>query len=483
MAAFIISIIVLVGGYAVYGWIAEKVFGIDSTRPTLATTMADGVDYIPMPTWRVFLIQFLNIAGLGPIFGAIMGVMFGPAAFLWIVLGTIFGGAVHDFISAMMSLRSGGDSLPELVGRELGPVIKQILRVASVALLVLVGAVFIITPAGLLSDMTPAWADSIFWVSVIFLYYALATMLPIDKLIGRFYPVFGAALLFMAGGLLVVLLSGSVTIPDGFSDGLQSRFGDEAHPVFPMMFVSIACGAISGFHATQSPMMARCLKNEKLARPVFYGAMVAEGLVALIWAAAAIAFTGSYDNLREYMASHSGAGALVHEISVEWLGAVGGFLALLGVIAAPITTGDTALRSARLIIADFLHIDQSKFMKRLLVSLPVFAATFALMMMDFNVLWRYFAWSNQTLSAFTLWAATVYLARHGKAYVICLVPALFMTAVVVSYILFAPSPEGFGLGLPLASGIAVAVDVIVGAMFFRYLRLLNNSNRLSIVRK
>ncbi len=483
MAAFIISIIVLVGGYAVYGWIAEKVFGIDSTRPTPATTMADGVDYIPMPTWRVFLIQFLNIAGLGPIFGAIMGVMFGPAAFLWIVLGTIFGGAVHDFISAMMSLRSGGDSLPELVGRELGPVIKQILRVASVALLVLVGAVFIITPAGLLSDMTPAWADSIFWVSVIFLYYALATMLPIDKLIGRFYPVFGAALLFMAGGLLVVLLSGSVTIPDGFSDGLQSRFGDEAHPVFPMMFVSIACGAISGFHATQSPMMARCLKNEKLARPVFYGAMVAEGLVALIWAAAAIAFTGSYDNLREYMASHSGAGALVHEISVEWLGAVGGFLALLGVIAAPITTGDTALRSARLIIADFLHIDQSKFMKRLLVSLPVFAATFALMMMDFNVLWRYFAWSNQTLSAFTLWAATVYLARHGKAYVICLVPALFMTAVVVSYILFAPSPEGFGLGLPLAVGIAVAVDVIVGAMFFRYLRLLNNSNRLSIVRK
>ncbi len=483
MAAFIISIIVLVGGYAVYGWIAEKVFGIDSTRPTPATTMADGVDYIPMPTWRVFLIPFLNIAGLGPIFGAIMGVMFGPAAFLWIVLGTIFGGAVHDFISAMMSLRSGGDSLPELVGRELGPVIKQILRVASVALLVLVGAVFIITPAGLLSDMTPAWADSIFWVSVIFLYYALATMLPIDKLIGRFYPVFGAALLFMAGGLLVVLLSGSVTIPDGFSDGLQSRFGDEAHPVFPMMFVSIACGAISGFHATQSPMMARCLKNEKLARPVFYGAMVAEGLVALIWAAAAIAFTGSYDNLREYMASHSGAGALVHEISVEWLGAVGGFLALLGVIAAPITTGDTALRSARLIIADFLHIDQSKFMKRLLVSLPVFAATFALMMMDFNVLWRYFAWSNQTLSAFTLWAATVYLARHGKAYVICLVPALFMTAVVVSYILFAPSPEGFGLGLPLAVGIAVAVDVIVGAMFFRYLRLLNNSNRLSIVRK
>lgn len=471
MTAFLISIAVLIGGYFVYGLIAEKIFGTDPSRPTPAMTRPDGVDFVPLPTWRVFLIQFLNIAGLGPIFGAIMGVMFGPAAFIWIVAGTILGGAVHDFISAMMSLRHDGESLPELIGRELGPVVKQILRIGSVVLLVLVGAVFIITPAGLLAGMTPAWADSIFWVSVIFLYYALATILPVDKLIGRFYPVFGFALLFMAGGLLAVLLSGSVTIPDGFSDGLYSRYGDSGHPVFPMMFVSIACGAISGFHATQSPMMARCLKSERLARPVFYGAMVAEGLVALVWAAAAIAFTGGYDQLREYMATHSGAGALVHDISITWLGAFGGFLALLGVIVAPITTGDTALRSARLIIADFMHIDQAKFTKRLLVSIPIFAATFGLMMIDFNVLWRYFAWSNQTLAAFTLWGATVYLARHGKAYAICLVPALFMTMVVVSYILFAPSPEGFGLGLTVATGVAALVDLVALVLFFRYLRV------------
>ena len=258
MTTFLISLAVLVGGYFLYGLLAEKIFGIDPSRETPAVRRADGVDFVPMPTWRVFLIQFLNIAGLGPIFGAIMGVMFGPAAFLWIVLGTIFGGAVHDFISAMMSLRHDGESLPELVGRELGPVIKQILRVVSVLLLILVAAVFVVTPAGLLADLTPGWADTIFWTAAIFLYYALATVVPVDKLIGRFYPVFGFALLFMAGGLLAVLLSGSVTIPDGMADGLYNRSG-AGLPIFPMMFVSIACGAISGFHATQSPMMARCL--------------------------------------------------------------------------------------------------------------------------------------------------------------------------------------------------------------------------------
>lgn len=469
MTTFLISLAVLVGGYFLYGLLAEKIFGIDPSRETPAVRRADGVDFVPMPTWRVFLIQFLNIAGLGPIFGAIMGVMFGPAAFLWIVLGTIFGGAVHDFISAMMSLRHNGESLPELVGRELGPVIKQILRVVSVLLLILVAAVFVVTPAGLLADLTPGWADTIFWTAAIFLYYALATVVPVDKLIGRFYPVFGFALLFMAGGLLAVLLSGSVSIPDGMADGLYNRSG-AGHPIFPMMFVSIACGAISGFHATQSPMMARCLKNERLARPIFYGAMVAEGIVALIWAAAAIAFTGGYDGLQSYMASHSGAGALVHEISVSWLGAFGGVLALLGVIAAPITTGDTALRSARLIIADAAKIDQKKILSRLLVCLPVFAGTIALMLIDFNVLWRYFAWTNQTLAAFTLWACTFYLARKGKAYALTLVPALFMTVVVTSYILYAPAPEGFGLPLSVGVSAGLAVDVLCSLAFIRHLR-------------
>lgn len=470
MTLLLISLAVLIGGYFIYGLLIEKVFGVDPARLTPALTKTDGVDYIQLPTWKVFLIQFLNIAGLGPIIGAIMGVMFGPAAFIWIVAGTIFGGAVHDFISAMMSIRSGGDSLPELVGRELGPAVKQTMRWFSILLLVLVGAVFVLTPSALLVKMSPDWAGPLFWTVAIFGYYMLATVLPVDKLIGRFYPVFGFALLFMAVGLLWVLFTGGHNIPDGFTEGLQTRRADEV-AIFPMMFVSIACGAISGFHATQSPMMARCLKNEKLARPVFYGSMVAEGIVALIWAAAAITFTSGYSELGSYLSAHEAAD-LVNDISLGWLGTIGGILALLGVIAAPITTGDTALRSARLIVADMFGVDQTKIIKRLIISLPIFAATAALMMIDYSVLWRYFAWCNQTLSVFTLWAATVYLARHNRAYVVTLVPAIFMTVVVITYILFAPQPEGFGLGIAYASGIGVLVAAIFTALFARYLILL-----------
>ncbi len=471
MTAFLISLAVLVGGYFLYGLLAEKVFGTDPARTMPAYSKTDGVDFMPMPTWKVFLIQFLNIAGLGPIFGAIMGVMYGPAAFIWIVAGTIFGGAVHDFISAMMSIRSDGESLPELIGRQLGMPARQIMRLLSIVLLVLVGAVFVITPSNLMASMTPGWAGTGFWMAVIFAYYLLATLLPVDKLIGRFYPVFGFALLFMAAGLSAVLIFGGHSIPVDFAGGFDSRYGnDGVHSVFPMMFVSIACGAVSGFHATQSPMMARCLKNEKLARPVFYGAMVAEGSVALIWAAAAITFTGGYDGLREYMATHNGAGDLVHDISVGWLGTVGGILAILGVVAAPVTTGDTALRSARLIVADMLHISQKPLLKRLLVSLPLFAGAFILMMIDFNILWRYFAWTNQCLAAITLWGCTVFLARAGRAYVLTLLPAMFMTAVVVCYIFFAPRPEGFGLGMPVAASIAAATVVLATAMFALWLR-------------
>lgn len=476
MISFLISLAVLIVGYIVYGALCSRIFGVDPKRTVPSETRRDGVDFIPLPAWKVFLIQFLNIAGLGPIFGAIMGVMFGPAAFIWIVVGTIFGGAVHDFMSGMMSVRSGGDSLPELVGRELGPSIKQTMRVVSVILLILVGAVFVVNPADLLAGMTPDSLDRTFWIGAIFLYYILATLLPIDKLIGNFYPVFGFALLFMAAGLLFVLLFGEQSIPDGFAEGLYNRRANpEAAPIFPMMFVSIACGAISGFHATQSPMMARCLKNEKLARPIFYGAMVAEGVVALIWAAAAITFAGGYDQLAQYMADHGGKPAtLVNDISISWLGAVGGILALLGVVAAPITTGDTALRSARLIAADFMKLDQKPILKRLLVSLPIFALCFCIMMIDFNVLWRYFAWVNQTLAVFTLWAITVYLARHNKFYYISLIPALFMTMVSVSYIVFAPSPEGFGLGLLPAIVCAALVALVILGLFVRYLSLLRN---------
>ncbi|MGM9821095.1 MAG: carbon starvation protein A [Muribaculaceae bacterium] len=470
MTSFLISLAILIGGYFIYGALAEKIFGTDPRRATPAMTRADGVDYIPMPTWKVFMIQFLNIAGLGPIFGAIMGAMFGPAAFLWIVLGTIFAGGVHDFLSAMMSLRAGGMSLPEIIGEELGQPVRQVMRVFSVLLLILVGAVFVVTPSGLIASMTPEWMNTTFWIAAIFIYYIAATMLPIDKLIGNLYPLFGGALLFMAVALMCVLLFGDVTIPDGFSDGLYNRHpAADTHTILPMLFVTIACGALSGFHATQSPMMARCLKNERMARPVFYGAMVAEGIVALIWAAATIAFTGGYEGLADYMAQdgHS-AGSLVSDISMEWLGTFGGILAIIGVVAAPITTGDTALRSARLMVADMTRFSQRKLWRRALLSLPIFAVTFALMLMDFNVLWRYFAWCNQTLAMFTLWGITVYLARRGKAYWISLIPAVFMTVVCVSYLLIAPRPEGIGLSQNIGLITGSAVAVLLLGLFVRF---------------
>lgn len=464
MTAFLISLAVLVVGYIGYGYLVDRVMGTSKSAQVPAYTKRDDVDYRPMATWRVFLIQFLNIAGLGPIFGAIMGIMYGPAAFLWISLGTIFAGGVHDYFSGVISLRMGGASLPEIIGAELGNGVKQLIRGFSVLLLVLVTAVFVITPADLLSSITPDWLDVTIWTCVIFAYYILATLLPIDKLIGNLYPVFGFSLLFMAVGLLVVLLSGDVRIPVSFSEGFGSR---TSAPVFPMMFVSIACGAISGFHATQSPMMARCMKNEKLARPIFYGAMVAEGIVALIWAAAAVAFTHGYSGLSGYLASpeHS-PGTLVHEIAFSWLGTAGGILALLGVIVAPISTGDTALRSARLTVADFMNISQRRLWPRIMVAFPLIAIVAVIMLIDFDVLWRYFAWSNQTLAVFTLWAITVYLARRGKPYIVSLIPALFMTSVTSTYLLAAPRPEGFGADYTVAVGVGGAITAICGVWFF-----------------
>lgn len=441
MFSFLIALAVLVGGYFLYGAFVEKILDIDESRKTPAFTMQDGVDYIPMPTWKVFLIQFLNIAGLGPIFGAIMGVMYGPAAFIWIAVGTIFGGAVHDYVSGMLSLKNRGASLPEIVGEQLGVGIKQVMRGFALVLMILVGAVFVINPAELIAALTPETLDTQFWIVVIFIYYILATLLPIDKLIGNLYPIFGFALLFMAVGIFVILLGHLEYIPE-FTDGLYNRYPNpEGHPIFPMMFVSIACGAISGFHATQSPLMARCIKNEKLARRVFYGAMVVEGIVALIWAAAAIAFfKGSFSDLSAYLGVSSAA-PLVNEISVTWLGKFGGLLAILGVIAAPITSGDTALRTARLITADFLKFKQNTILRRLIISIPIFVASYLIMQINFQVLWRYFGWCNQALSVFTLWAITVYLARNKKCYIITLLPAMFMTMVCSTYILFAP--EGF----------------------------------------
>lgn len=465
MITFLGAVVLLIVGYVLYGGFVERVFGVDPNRKTPAVTNADGVDYVEMPWWRIFLIQFLNIAGLGPIFGAIMGVMYGTSAFLWIVFGTLLGGAVHDYLSGMMSVRSNGASLPELVGNELGSTVKQFMRLFSVVLMVLVGAVFVSGPAGLLAHITPK-VSVLVWTIIIFIYYILATLLPIDKVIGKIYPVFGAALLFMAAGIFVMMLVNRAPIPE-LTEGLRNQHPGGL-PIFPMMFVSIACGAISGFHATQSPLMARCIRNEKYGRRCFYGAMVAEGLVALIWAAAAASFFGSIDGLQRYVselpATANKAAEVVNVISKEWLGVVGGLLVVLGVVVAPITSGDTALRSARLIVADFLHIDQKPMKNRLLVSTPIFVLTFIILTIDFDVLWRYFAWCNQTLSVFTLWAITVYLARRGRLYVIALLPAMFMTCVSVSYILIAP--EGFGL--PYWVGLSVSFVVTVCFLFAFY---------------
>ncbi|MEE1023113.1 MAG: carbon starvation CstA family protein, partial [Muribaculaceae bacterium] len=379
MISFVIALSILVAGYFTYGKFVARVFGADPARKTPVHTMADGVDYVVLPTWKIFLIQFLNIAGLGPIFGAIMGIMYGPAAFLWIVFGTIFAGAVHDYLSGMLSIRQGGASLPEIVGGQLGGKVKNVMRVFALLLMILVGAVFVYNPADLLAMLTPSSLDRLFWIIVIFCYYMAATLLPVDKLIGKLYPLFGVALLFMAVGIMVMLFVHAGSVPEIWQQFYNHKPDPEANPIFPMMFVSIACGAISGFHATQSPMMARCLSNEKYARPVFYGAMVAEGIVALIWAAAAVAFTGGYGGLQEFLGNGSPA-LLVDSLSRSWLGTFGGILAILGVIAAPITSGDTALRSARLIAADFMGIKQKKIAKRLAVSVPIFALCFLIML-------------------------------------------------------------------------------------------------------
>lgn len=393
MITFTICLFVLIIGYFVYGRFVEKVFGADD-RPTPAITKADGVDFIPMPAWKLFMIQFLNIAGLGPIFGAIMGAKFGTASFLWIVLGSIFAGATHDYIAGMLSLRNGGENLPDIIGRYLGKKAKLIMRIFTIVLMVLVGAVFVAGPAGLIANLTPSALNPTFWMIVIFLYYLLATLLPIDKIIGKVYPLFAAALLFMAVGVLVMLYINMPVLPEIW-DGLANTHPNaDKLPIFPIMFVSIACGAISGFHATQSPLMARCMKKEKYGRPVFYGAMIVEGMVALVWAAAATYF------FHNNGMGESNAAVIVNDITNSWLGTVGGILAILGVIAAPITSGDTALRSARLIIADFFNIEQKSIKNRLLICVPMFVCTFLLLLYSlkdaagFDLIWRYFSWAN-----------------------------------------------------------------------------------------
>ncbi|MBU3106823.1 carbon starvation CstA family protein [Clostridium gasigenes] len=457
MVSFSLSIVALLLGYFFYSKIVEKAFGSDDSIETPAIRLADGVDFVAMPGWKIFLIQFLNIAGLGPIFGAIAGALWGPVAFLWIVFGSIFAGGVHDYFSGMLSVRHDGASIPEVVGKYLGSGFKNFMRVFSVIVLILVGVVFILGPAELLAGLTPTKFNTAFWVYIIFAYYILATLLPIDKLIGKIYPLFGICLLIMAIGVSGGIIFGGYHIPEITLANLHPN----NLPIWPLMFVTIACGAISGFHSTQSPMMARCITSEKQGRSIFYGAMIAEGIVALIWAAAAIAFFGSTGELGSQMSANAGQGWVVNIISTTLLGKVGGALAILGVIACPITSGDTAFRSARLTIADFLNYKQGPIKNRLVLTLPLFVIGFILTKIDFNIVWRYFAWSNQTLAMIVLWTAAMYLALRKQFHWIATVPAVFMTAVSTTYLLVAP--EGFkvspSIGYPV--GILISIGSLI----------------------
>ena len=445
MITLICAVLLLVAGYVLYGKLVERVFRPDD-RPTPAAVHPDGVDYVPMKTWRVFLIQLLNIAGTGPIFGALLGAVFGPVVFLWIVFGSILGGAVHDYMSGMISVRMDGASVSEIVGKYLGKSAKQVMRVFSVVLLVLVGTVFTTSPALLIARLTPEWMNTGFWVVVILNYYLLATLLPIDKLIGKLYPIFGAVLLIMAVGIIAGLIAGGYHLPELTLANLHP----EGRPVWPFMFITVACGAISGFHGTQSPMMARCLTSEKDGRKVFYGAMLSESVIALVWAAAGVAFYGATGGLENALAQ-LGQSGVVYDISVSLLGTFGGALAIIGVVVCPISSGDTAFRSARLTIADWFHIDQANLPKRLAVTIPLLAAGAALTQVDFDVIWRYFSWSNQTLAMITLWAAAMYLVRRGERRwqsLLCALPATFMSGVSCTYILMAE--EGFRLSQAIA---------------------------------
>lgn len=475
MVSFVICLLLLVVGYFTYGKIVEKVFGPDD-RLTPAVHNADGVDFIVIPNWKVFLIQFLNIAGTGPIFGAIMGAKFGPVSYLWIVFGCIFAGAMHDYFIGMLSMRNQGASLPAIVGKYLGNRAEKAILVFSVFLLMILGSVFVYSPAEILEMFGGTTA---MWVIAIFAYYVVATLLPIDKLIGRIYPLFAIALLFMAVALMVILAVKWPSIPELW-DGLgnkaltvDSSFKDQ---LFPCLFITIACGAISGFHATQSPLMARCLKSERKGRPIFYGAMITEGIVALVWAAVSsyffygepVAGYSMFEATKELGLSTS-APKVVYLMCEDWLGIVGGVLAVLGVVAAPITSGDTAFRSARLIIAEAFHYAQKSLRSRLMICIPMFAACIALLFWQtgnpdgFNIVWKYFGWANQTLACFGLWAITAYLVINGKNYFMALIPALFMTLVCATFLFV--SYQAFGMPELVGYPLGVAVVIVAYGWF------------------
>ncbi len=459
MITLLLSFLVLIVGYATYGRLVERTFGPDD-RVTPANSMTDGVDYVPMKTWRAFLVQLLNIAGTGPIFGPLMGACFGPVVFLWIIFGSVLGGAVHDYMVGMISERHEGKSIAELSGIYLGSGAKWGMRLFSVLLLLLTGTVFVNSPAALIARLTPFENDTMLWVVIILAYYVAATLLPIDKIIGRLYPVFGTVLIIMAAGIMGGIVFGGYKVPELTLANLHP----EGLPVWPYMFVTVACGAISGFHATQSPMVSKCITSERTGRKIFYGAMLSESVIALVWAAGGVAFYGATGGLNQAL-STLGQSGVVYDISTGMLGLVGGVLAIIGVIACPITSGDTAFRSARLILSEIFHLDQKPIKNRLLITLPLLAIAAVLTQLDFNVLWRYFSWSNQTLAMISLWVATAYLLKtqsNKLTSLITALPATFMSAVSMTYILMAQ--EGFRLG----SGVGYPVGVVFAVACFAF---------------
>lgn len=469
MITFAVSVFLLGLGYLVYGRVCERIFGADPGRVTPAVSKADGVDYVVMPRWRVFLVQFINIAGLGPIFGAVAGAAWGPVAFLWIVFGCLIAGGVHDYFSGMLSLRNGGKSFSEVSGQYLGQGIKQFMRVFTLVLLVMVGVVFLVGPANILANMFPSGILTVsVWTGIILAYYIISTIVPIDRLVGKLYPIFGAVLLFMTLSIIWAVFYHGLEVPEltgGMLANQHLRAGEM--PVFPMLFITIACGAVSGFHATQSPLMARCMRNEKDGRPVFFGAMVTEGVVALVWAAVSMSFFGGIRELNIFLAENGGnASLVVNEICTKLLGGVGGMLALLGVVVAPVSSGDTAFRGARVLIADIFSLNQQTVKFRLMLALPLFAVAFLISLLDFGVVWRYFAWTNQTLATVVLWTITVHLMKERRAYWISLIPAVFMTCVVVSYILIAPEGLSLPKGISYVVGISTATGLLIYALMY-----------------
>ena len=470
MISFLIAVVLLIAGYFLYGRIIEKNFGPDG-RETPAVTVNDGVDYVPMPLWKVYLIQLLNIAGTGPIFGALSGALFGPVVYFWIVLGCIFAGSVHDYLCGMMSIRHQGASVSELTGIYLGNGMRQVMRVFSVILLVMCGVVFTTGPAGLLSRLFDGTPGESFWIWAVLLYYFIATFVPIDRIIGKIYPLFGACLIAMAVGVAGSLLgSGKFLMPE-----VWEHFGNEhalGTPMWPFMFITVACGAISGFHATQSPMMARCMTDERQGRKVFYGAMISEGIIALIWAAAGVS---CYESSQALLSAGAGSSTVVYEICQTTMGKVGSVVALLGVIVCPVSSGDTAYRSARLTLADWFSLDQSDYRKRLVLTVPLLLAGALICRMDYNIVWRYFSWSNQTLAMITLWAASVYLRKEGKNWRFTAVPATFMSAVTTTYFVAAPECLGLlwsklGVAETAVYLIAVITGVLAAALFLTVFR-------------